>query len=152
MSESLVLACRNALTLPQAHRELVAPQPTREQLTALQEILAPYEQLDIPPKHHFADGQYVRELFIPAESFVVGKIHRHEHVVTLVSGEVTINTDRGMERLVGPVTWISPKGAKRALFTVTDCIFMTFHLNPSNTRDLDALEAELIEPEKELLE
>lgn len=123
------------------------PNPTREAIQAFQVELAKYEQMELEPDHYFADGQYGRELRIPAQTFVVGKIHLHEHLVMLASGEVTINTDKGMERIKGPKMWVSPAGAKRALMTHTDCVFWTSHLNPNNTQDLAELEAAIIEPE-----
>lgn len=147
--ESLAATDNHALALP--NRQMIGPAPTRDVVTRAQEMLAPYKQEELPPEHYFAAGMYGRRLDIPADMYVVAKIHRHEHIVMLLSGEVTINTDRGMERVTGPCIWISPKGAKRILHTHTDCAFFTCHLNPSDTTDLDALEAELIEPEKGLL-
>ena len=32
-----------------------------------------------PLTHSFSSGIYVREIFIPAGMFVVGKIHKHDH-------------------------------------------------------------------------
>ena len=32
-----------------------------------------------PLKHSFADGQYVREMFIPKGVMIIGKIHKHSH-------------------------------------------------------------------------
>jgi hypothetical protein len=126
---------------------LTLPNPSREAIQKFQVELAKYEQMGLEPKHYFADGEYGRELFIKAQTFVVGKIHLHEHLVMLAIGEVTINTDKGMERIKGPKMWVSPAGAKRALFTHTDCVFWTVHLNPSNTQDIATLEAAIIEPE-----
>lgn len=125
----------------------VRPAPTREQVILLQEELAQYPQIENNPVHHFAEGMYGRELPIKAHSMVVGKIHRHEHFVLLLKGTVTINTDRGMETITGPHIWVSPPGAKRALYTHDDCVFFTVHLNPDNSRDLDVIEADVIEPE-----
>lgn len=122
-------------------------QPSMSAMKRFQELLAPMPQVQMEPRHYFADGMYGRVLPIPADTVVVGKIHRHEHLVALIKGEATINTDRGMERIRAPHVWISKPGAKRALVTHTDCEFMTTHLNPDNTRDLDALEADIIVPE-----
>lgn len=124
---------------------ITLPQPTREQVTQIQSELAAFPQVELTPKHYFAEGMCVRELFIPAETLVVGKIHRHQHVVSLLSGRCRINTDKGVEDITGPHTWISPAGAKRALRTYTDCLFLTCHA--TDETDLDALEAEIIEPE-----
>jgi len=124
------------------------PPPTLQQIKRFQDALmqAP-GQIDFKPNHYFADGQYVRELYLEANKDLVGKMHRHEHLVTLVSGECIVVTTEGREHIVGPRTWTSPPGVKRVIRTLTDCHFLTFHLNPRNTRDLDAIEADVIVPE-----
>lgn len=124
--------------------------PTLERIQQFQAQIAKLPQIETEPAHYFADGMYGRELAIPAGSVVVGKIHRHEHLVQLLSGEATIVTDQGRERVTGPKTWVSPPGCKRALMTHTDCLFFTVHLNADNTRDLDAIEDYVIEPEPAL--
>ena len=121
--------------------------PTLGQIQRLQEQLEQFPQIPNEPVHYFANDMYGRELFIAADSIVVGKVHRHEHLVQLLSGEATVYTDKGMERIVGPKTWVSPAGVKRALYTHTDCLFFTFHLNPDNTRDIEAIEAYVVVPE-----
>jgi hypothetical protein len=94
-----------------------------------------------PLKHTFADGIYVREIRIPAGKCLTGKIHKHSHPNFLLSGIVDVFTEaNGYERLEGPLSMISPPGTKRALITITDCIWVTVHLNPTNTQDLDELE------------
>lgn len=115
------------------------------QLSTVQNELAKYKQEPLEPEHYFAPGMYGRKLFIPADTFVVGKIHRHEHIVMLMAGTARINTDNGLEVITGPHVWISPAGAKRALRTLTDCTFFTCHA--TDERDLDQLEADLIAPE-----
>lgn len=124
--------------------------PSRAQITRLQERMVASGQgvsLDAGLRHLFAPGMYGRELAIPAGMVVVGKVHRHQHFTFLLSGEATINTDRGMERITGPHVWVSQEGAKRALATHTDCVFFTVHLNPDDTQDLAVIEARTIEPE-----
>lgn len=94
-----------------------------------------------PLTHKFTDGIYVREIFIPAGTYIVGKIHKHEHPNFLMSGTVEVVTESGgCERLVGPLSMISPAGTKRALRAITDLVWITVHHNPSNTQDLDELE------------
>lgn len=121
--------------------------PTLGQIKRLQDALAELPQVECPVRHFFAPGMYTRECTIPAGSLVVGKMHRHVHPVFLMRGTVRINTDRGMETITGPHIWISQENAKRALYTVTDCVFATVHLNPTDTTDLEAIEAEVIVPE-----
>jgi len=93
-----------------------------------------------PLKHTFSDGIYVREIFIPAGTYIVGKIHKHEHPNFLMSGTVDVVTEAGVERLVGPLSMISPAGTKRALRAITDLVWITVHHNPTNTQDGSKLE------------
>ena len=55
--------------------------PSREQINILQSIMASMPQVDLSDhtKHHFADGMYIRELFRPAGTTIVGKVHKKEH-------------------------------------------------------------------------
>lgn len=132
-------------------RPVAPPMPvSRAQVSALQErLVATGAGVDLAEglRHYFAPGMYGRELAIPGGMVVVGKVHRHQHFTLLLSGVATINTDRGMERLVGPHVWVSQPGAKRALVTHSDCVFFTVHLNPDDTTDLAVIEARTIEPE-----
>lgn len=126
---------------------LDAVQPSLQQLKQLQDWGAEQPQVECPVEHFFAPGLYTRKCTIPAGSVVVGKMHRHQHPTFLMSGTVRINTDRGMETITGPHIWISQENAKRALVTLTDCVFATVHLNPTDTTDLEAIEAAVIVPD-----
>tara|TARA_Y100001972_G_scaffold127676_1_gene185279 strand:+ start:7173 stop:7658 length:486 start_codon:yes stop_codon:yes gene_type:complete len=103
------------------------------------------EQL-CPLTHKFSDGMYVREIFIPAGCFVVGKIHKHDHPNFLLSGETIVVTEEGTQELKGPLSMVSKAGTKRALYAKTDLVWVTVHLNPTNTTDLTKLEKEIIAP------
>jgi len=129
-------------------RAEIAPAPTLQQIKWFQEVVGAAPQVEVPVEHFFAPGQYVRTCTIPADTFVVGKMHRHEHFVMLVKGEASILTDKGMERITGPKKWISKPGAKRPVHTHTDCEFLTVH--STDETDLDVLEAELIVPEAQI--
>lgn len=123
------------------------PAPPLDAILALQAALAVVPQIVAPVEHYFSPGQYTRKCTIPGGSVVVGKMHRHQHPTFLLSGTCRINTDRGMETITGPHIWISQPGAKRALVTLTDCVFATVHLNPTDTQDLAEIEADVIVPE-----
>jgi hypothetical protein len=124
--------------------------PTLAQIRQFQTILSQFEQIPNEPKHYFADGQYCRELFIQAGAYVVGKLHRHSHMAMLIQGEATVWTDEGMVRMKAPHVWVSKAGAKRALFTHSDCIFVTTHVTTET--DLEKIEEYVIIPETDLIE
>lgn len=113
--------------------------PTMEQIFELQRACEQYPNVELRAENFFADGMYARGLFIPGGMIVVGRIHRHEHLVMLTEGSAIIYTDQGMEEVCAPWMWVSPIGAKRALYTHEDCVFHTFHLNPDNCKDEQTL-------------
>jgi hypothetical protein len=98
-----------------------------------------------PLKHSFSEGMYVREIFIPKGTYLVGKIHKHSHPNFLLKGEVLVITEgEGREYLRAPLSMISPPGTKRALYAITDLVWVTVHENRTNTQDLSELEKEII--------
>lgn len=102
--------------------------------------------------HHFWPGVYVREYRMNAGDMVIGKIHKHPHGAMLVSGRAAIATERGPEQFEGPQFFDSFPGCKRAVWALTDAVFITIHPNPSDTRDLRAIEDEVIAPSFEAFE
>lgn len=94
-----------------------------------------------PLKHSFSDGVYVREIFIPKGTVLVGKIHKHDHPNFLMSGEVEVVTESGgSERLKAPLSMISKAGTKRVVKALKDTVWITIHSNPTNTQNLTKLE------------
>jgi hypothetical protein len=100
--------------------------------------------------HHFADGVYLRELFMAAGTVVVGKIHRTKHLTIICNGTVRITTDDGVKEVTGPAVFASDAGAKKAVYAITDATLMNPH--PSEETDLAKLEEQFIAPSFEALE
>lgn len=122
------------------------PENIREGIVKVQEFLLKQpgvvegDQPACPLKHTFADGIYVREIFIPKGHLVVGKIHKHSHPNFLMSGEVSVITEtEGSQRLKGPLSMISKPGTKRLLFAHTDLVWITVH-NVGEERNLEKIE------------
>tara|TARA_R100001443_G_scaffold16590_2_gene26791 strand:+ start:18055 stop:18519 length:465 start_codon:yes stop_codon:yes gene_type:complete len=97
-----------------------------------------------PLKHSFADGIYVRQMSMKKESAVIGAIHNHLHVWFLLTGNITVTTENAQEDFIAPCYVVSTPGVKRVIFANEDSIFVNIHKNPSNTQDLDKLEAEIV--------
>ena len=97
-----------------------------------------------PLKHSFADGIYVRQMSMKKESAVVGAIHNHLHVWFLLTGNITVTTENAQEHFIAPCYVVSTPGVKRVIFANEDSIFVNIHKNPSNTQDLNELEAEIV--------
>lgn len=135
----------NAVLKPETALDEIGP--SRETILAFQDHLAQYEQRECPLKHTFAPGMYAREIFLPADTFIVGKIHKHAHLNIVTKGRCTVVTEFGCKEIDAthdPVTFTSDAGAKRALYVHEDAIWTTIHLTDST--DLAVIEREIIAP------
>jgi len=106
---------------------------------------------EMPLKHTFADGIYVREIFIPKGHIIVGKIHRHKHPNFLMSGKVRIFTEsEGDQVLTAPLSMISPAGTKRVVVALEDTVWITVHA--TDKTDPVEIEKDVIVPSYKQLE
>ena len=99
---------------------------------------------EFPLKHSFADGIYVRQMLMKKDSVVVGAIHNHLHVWFLLTGHITVATEDSTQDYVSPCYVVSTPGIKRVILANEESIFVNVHKNPTNTQDLDKLEAEIV--------
>ncbi|HET7832361.1 MAG TPA: hypothetical protein VFK88_05300 [Gallionella sp.] len=124
----------------------VAAPSMRDRVQRLQEELLKLPQYEPETKHYFHGGMYCREVWRHAGVLVVGKVHKKEHFYLIVSGTVTITTDDGVQRITGPKLLKCAPGTKRAVFSETDALCMTFHIVDATT--VDEAEIELVEPDE----
>lgn len=109
-------------------------------------IMASEQSVDpaaFPVLHHFAPGQYAREIFLPTGSLVVGKIHKEAHINVLSLGRVRVFTEHdGVLEIVAPATFVSKVGTKRAVLALEDTVWTTVH--STDKTDLAEIEKEII--------
>ena len=96
----------------------------------------------LPLKHKFAEGMYVREIFIPKGMLVVGKIHKKSNPVFVMKGDISIFSEEGSRRFKGGEYVISQPGAKRVGYTHEDTTWV--EVFATHETDLEKLEEELI--------
>jgi quercetin dioxygenase-like cupin family protein len=118
---------------------------SREQVERLQEQMAAMPQAELVTEHQFSPGMYMRKLYRPAGTLIVGKVHKEPHFFLCAKGEIIAWTENGMKRLQAGDVVESKAGTKRVTLAVTDAIGITIHR--TDKTDLDEIEAELIEPD-----
>jgi hypothetical protein len=118
------------------------PAEIRAGVTDLAEALKTYPQEDLPVQHEFLDGVYMRTVFMKADTIIIGKIHKQEHVAIISKGAATVLTEHGVLKITAPYIFKSPPGARRALLIHEDMVWTTVHR--SDHTDLDRLEEQLI--------
>lgn len=116
-----------------------------EQVAFIAQELAMFPQKPAPVTHRFAPGVYLREIFMSADSIVIGRIHKTEHFNILVQGACYIVHDDGRrEELRAPMTFVSKAGVQKVLYILEDMIWQTVHVTEET--DLAKLEEMLVEP------
>jgi hypothetical protein len=100
----------------------------------------PDQQIEIDIKHHFAPGLYLREMLMPKNSVVVGKIHKTEHLCILSKGKVIVVNENGRQLLEAPAVVHSVPGVKRALHALEETVWVNCHHNPTDERDLEKID------------
>lgn len=130
-----ILDANNSLTINGIHSK-------RESIASLASTLATKEQVDCPVTHRFANGCYLREIFMPKGTVIVGKIHATEHFNVILTGEVTVATAEWVKRFKAPHTFISGAGIQKVVYIHEDCKWQTLHV--TDKTDLDEIEKDVI--------
>ena len=129
-----------AISIPDFREKIIALQNGMIALIEDQKMVP----VDCPVNHHFSGDSYAREIFIPAGTLIIGKIHRHAHVNVISQGECIVYTETGQNIFKAPLTFVSEPETKRAVLAVTDVIWTTIHV--TSETDLDKIEQYVISP------
>ena len=78
-------------------------------------------------EHSFTNGIYVRKMRIPKDLVIVTAVHKTQHPYFIMYGDVSVFSEDGMVRLVGPYSGITEPGTQRALRTHEDTLWITIH-------------------------
>lgn len=101
--------------------------------------------LECPTSNHFAPGVYLREIFMPAGTFVVGHKHRTEHLNVILTGRARVLMNGVVRELAAPFTFKSHAGVRKVLFILEDCTWQTIH--PTTETDLEKITEAIIDRE-----
>lgn len=97
--------------------------------------------------HNFSDDAYIRTVFMPANSIVVGKIHKKQHSNIISKGKCVVRTEQFgtvvYDATEKPLTFVSEKGTKRILWIQEDTYWTTIH--PKKYNSVEEAEADIFE-------
>lgn len=100
------------------------------------------EQREFEVKHTFINGMYIRELFIPKGSLLIGKIHKLECMNIVSKGDISILTEHGSSRVTAGHSAVSPAGTQKVGFANEDTVFVnvfrTEEADPEKVEDVVA--------------
>lgn len=118
----------------------------------LTDVIAAMPQVDISVTHHFSEGVYAREIFIPKNTILVGKIHKHKHLNMLSQGRCRLVTTARKMDIMAPYTFESLKGEQKVIYALEDSTWTTVHA--TKEKDLVKIEEDCIleEYDQELID
>lgn len=91
-------------------------------------------------EHSFTPGLYGREFFMPKNSLVVSHTHNTEHQFVILSGLVSVwSRETGSKTYAAPHCGVTTPGTRRLLYAMQDTRWKTFHANPLELRDPEAI-------------
>jgi hypothetical protein len=99
-------------------------------------------QIDCPVAHHFGHGIYLREVFLPAGTYIMGHAHRHEHMNIMLKGKMAVIVNGETKVIEGPYIFTGQPGRKFA-YIIEDTVFVNAYATEET--DVDKLEEMFVE-------
>lgn len=114
----------------------------RDKVSIIETEAKKFDQVEIPIKHYFVPGVYIREIFVPKGVLLTGKIHKYPQFHVITKGDISMLIDGEMKRIVGPCNIMSSAGAKRIAYAHEDTIWLMVH--GTEETDLEKIENHFI--------
>ena len=116
-----------------------------KKVDAIQAAVERMPQVELPLKHRFTPGMYIRTIFMPKGTLVVSKIHRTTHPFVVTRGQAAVFDEKdGVQEIKSGHIGITSPGTRRILYIREDCEWTTFHATDKTTPE--EVEKEIIEP------
>jgi len=99
-----------------------------------------------PLNHSFSEGVYIREMLMPKDGLIVGKIFKCSHHFILLKGKLLITMTGEETKIHTAPSWFTcTSNVRRVLLSLEDSVFMNVLPNPNNETNIDILEERLLE-------
>jgi hypothetical protein len=96
-------------------------------LDQVKSLVIGMERVDCPVTHRFSPGIYIREIFMPAGSFIIGERHSSRHENVIRQGKAALMIAGKNQIIDSTFTFESMEGARKVLYILEDMRFMTIH-------------------------
>lgn len=130
----------NLETQAQCYDIFGAPEKAKD-VEAIEKKFLSLPQVSCPVVHKFGPGIYMREVFLPKGSIVIGHHHNLEHINIFVKGKITFFKDGEPVDMVAPLSFVGKPGRKIA-YIHEDTIWM--NVWATNETDIEKLEAQFL--------
>ena len=97
-------------------------------------------------QHHFSDGLYAKETFIPYDTFLMQHKHNYSHLSILAKGSVVVNKDGDLTVYRAPCCIDIEKEISHGVLALEDCVWYCIHA----TDETDATKVDQVLIKKEV--
>jgi quercetin dioxygenase-like cupin family protein len=91
-----------------------------------------FARLGVGISHHFGGGVYAKETSIPAGVELTQHRHEFDHLSVLAAGEVELDIEGDVRRLVGPSCIVVKAGLLHKVTALTPAIWFCIHAADSD--------------------
>lgn len=99
----------------------------RDKVIFAEKLMKQLPQRELKVEHDFSFGVYARILYIPADTILVGKLHKYPQINLIRQGELSVLVGNEIKRLKAPYVVASAAGTKRIAQVHRDTIWVTIH-------------------------
>lgn len=136
------LICRDEMGAIALMHDGSEPAVVRRRIERLKDWLFTLGELWEPRiEHEVTGGMYLRKLFIPKGTVLVGKVHLKPCHNVVAKGEITVLTETGCQRIGAGFTGMSSPGSQKVGLTHEDTVFINVFRTDKTT--LEEIEAEI---------
>lgn len=107
-------------------------------------------QIDCPVVHHFGPGVYLREVTIPAGTFVIGHAHKRSCLNIMLKGRLVLRSPDGDLREVSAPLIMTTGPGRKVAFAIEDTVWQ--NIFATDETDVEKLEEMLVEKSGAFLE
>ena len=110
-------------------------------LDNVEEGLLRLPQVQCPLTHRFCEGVYMREIFMPANTIVIGHVHRRACLNVVMRGRASVLMAGVMHEIIGPCVFESGAGVRKLLLIHEDTVWSNIHA--TSLTDVDEIENDI---------
>ena len=98
-----------------------------ENIETMELAMLEQEQVSIPAISNNINGMYTRQIMIPRDTVLTGRVHLFDYVDIMLSVDITVSTPEGVTRYKGFNIFHGKAGRKRAGYAHEDTHWITVH-------------------------
>lgn len=85
-------------------------------------LLGTHKGIECELSHHFVEGKYIRNMYIPGGTFAIGAIHNEDHLTVLCKGSIQLRIGDESIKVSAPAILDTLGGYRKIVFAYEDSV------------------------------